>query len=50
VAAQVFIAAIVARELKKLCIVGTGEATNILYDGQQIIIDAYSGCVTTYSL
>lgn len=36
-------AAIVARELKKPCIVGTGNATTILSSGDAIILDATSG-------
>lgn len=39
-------AAIVARELKKACIVGAGNATSILQDGQQIRVDATTGTVT----
>lgn len=38
-------AAIVARELKKPCIVGTGNATTILTNGQHVYIDATSGAV-----
>lgn len=40
-------AAIVARELKKPCIVGTGNATKLLKDGQTITVDATTGIVTT---
>lgn len=36
-------AAIVARELKKPCVVGTGEATAKLSNGQRIIVDATNG-------
>ncbi len=36
-------AAIVSRELKVPCIVGTGNATEILKDGQLIILDATKG-------
>jgi phosphohistidine swiveling domain-containing protein len=39
-------AAIVARELKKPCIVGTGNATSQLKDGQIVTVDADSGTVT----
>ncbi len=39
-------AAIVARELKKPCIVATGKATQILKNGQQVFVDADSGLVT----
>jgi len=38
-------AAIVARELKVPCIVGTGNATKVLKDGQSVSIDADSGTV-----
>jgi len=38
-------AAIVARELKKPCIVGIGNATKILKNGQQVLINANSGTV-----
>jgi phosphoenolpyruvate synthase/pyruvate phosphate dikinase len=38
-------AAIVARELKKPCIVGTGNATQILKNGQNISVDADLGTV-----
>ncbi len=38
-------AAIVARELKKPCIVGTREATRKLHDGQQVKVDANNGSV-----
>ena len=40
-------AAIVARELKKPCIVGTGNATKLLKDGDRVIIDTTSGEVRT---
>lgn len=36
-------AAIVARELKKPCIVGTGNATKVLKEGDQIVVDAVNG-------
>lgn len=39
-------AAIVARELKKVCIVATGNATLALQDGQRILADADSGTVS----
>jgi phosphohistidine swiveling domain-containing protein len=39
-------AAIVARELKKPCIVGTGNATKKLKNGQIVSVDADSGSVT----
>jgi phosphohistidine swiveling domain-containing protein len=38
-------AAIIARELKKPCIVGTGNATKILRNGQLVSIDADTGVV-----
>lgn len=38
-------AAIVARELKKPCIVGTGNATKVLKNGQKVSIDANQGIV-----
>ena len=38
-------AAIVARELKKPCIVGTGNATKLLKNGQQVTVDASQGIV-----
>jgi pyruvate,water dikinase len=38
-------AAIVARELKKPCIVGTGNATKILKTGQIVSVDANNGAV-----
>jgi phosphohistidine swiveling domain-containing protein len=38
-------AAIIARELKKPCIVGTGNATKILKNGQLVSVDASSGTV-----
>lgn len=38
-------AAIVARELKKPCIVGTERATKVLENGQQVIVDANRGVV-----
>jgi phosphohistidine swiveling domain-containing protein len=39
-------AAIVARELKKPCIIGTGKATEVLKDGEQINVDATAGIIT----
>lgn len=39
-------AAIVARELKKPCVVGTGNATKIFKDGDLIEVDAGEGIVT----
>jgi phosphohistidine swiveling domain-containing protein len=39
-------AAIVARELKKPCIVGTKNATALLSDGQRVVVDASLGTVT----
>lgn len=39
-------AAIVARELKKPCIVGTGEATKKLHNGQTVLVNANEGIVT----
>ncbi len=39
-------AAIVARELKKPCIVGTGNATKVLKDGQHVFVDATIGVVS----
>jgi len=39
-------AAIVARELKKPCIVGTGNATKVLKNGQIVSVDANKGVVT----
>lgn len=39
-------AAIVARELKKPCIVATGNATKALKDGQQVTVDADAGTVS----
>lgn len=36
-------AAIVARELKKPCIVGTGNATKVLKDGDKVIVDTEKG-------
>lgn len=38
-------AAIVARELKKPCIVATGNATSLLKDGQVVTVDADNGVV-----
>ncbi len=39
-------AAIVARELKKPCVIGTQTATKILKDGQKVEVDANKGTVT----
>lgn len=39
-------AAIIARELKKPCIVGTGNATRTLKDGQRVIVDGERGTIT----
>lgn len=38
-------AAIVAREMKKPCIIGTGRATKILKDGDLVEVDANNGIV-----
>jgi len=38
-------AAIVAREMKKPCIVGTKNATKVLKDGDKIEVDADNGTV-----
>ncbi len=38
-------AAIISRELKKPCIIGTGNATKILRDGEKIEVDATKGIV-----
>jgi len=38
-------AAIVARELKKPCIVGTKNATRILHNGDRVEVDAYQGLI-----
>lgn len=38
-------AAIIARELKKPCIVGTGNCTKLLHDGDEVEVDATSGVV-----
>ena len=38
-------AAIVARELKKPCIIGTGNATEVLKDGDEVEVDADKGVV-----
>jgi phosphohistidine swiveling domain-containing protein len=42
-------AAIVARELKKPCIVGTGNATQILKNGQVVAVDGNTGIVSIIS-
>ena len=39
-------AAIIARELHKPCIVGTGNATEVLKDGDLVFVDADAGTVT----
>ncbi len=39
-------AAIVSRELKIPCIVGTKNATQILHDGDQVLVDATEGTIT----
>jgi phosphohistidine swiveling domain-containing protein len=39
-------AAIVARELKKPCVVGTGKATRVLKDGDMVEVDAEKGLIT----
>lgn len=39
-------AAIVARELKVPCIVGTGNATKVLNNGQKVVVDADAGIVS----
>ncbi|MFI9811275.1 phosphoenolpyruvate synthase [Saccharothrix variisporea] len=39
-------AAIVARELGVPCVVGTGTATSVLRDGQQVTVDGSAGTVT----
>lgn len=38
-------AAIVSREIKKPCVVGTGNASKILKDGNEIIVDAVNGTI-----
>jgi len=38
-------AAIIARELKKPCIVATGKATQVLHDNDHIVVDADNGLV-----
>jgi pyruvate,water dikinase len=38
-------AAIIARELKKPCVIGTKVATQILHDGDQVEVDAYKGVI-----
>ena len=42
-------AAIVSRELKKPCIVGTKNATHVLKDGDTVEVDAKAGVVTIVS-
>lgn len=39
-------AAIVAREMKKPCIVGTKNATHIFKDGDRVCVDALAGTIT----
>ncbi len=39
-------AAIIARELKKPCVTGTGQATTVLKPGQTVTVDADKGIVT----
>lgn len=39
-------AAIVARELKKPCVVGTGNATEVLKTGDSVVLDATAGTIT----
>jgi len=43
-------AAIIARELKVPCIVGTGNATQVLKNSQQVMVDANAGTVRVVSL
>ena len=38
-------AAIIAREMKKPCVLGTGNATSIINDGDLIEVDANKGIV-----
>ncbi len=40
-------AAIVARELGVPCVVGTGRATSVLHDGQQVTVDGTAGAVSS---
>ena len=42
-------AAIVAREMKKPCIIGTKIATQVLHDGQLVEVDAKRGIVKILS-
>ncbi|HEY7950411.1 MAG TPA: PEP-utilizing enzyme [Solirubrobacterales bacterium] len=42
-------AAIIAREMGKPCIIGTGEATKVLRDGMVVEVDADAGLVTILS-
>jgi len=42
-------AAIIAREMGKPCIIGTGEATKVLRDGMVVRVDADAGLVTILS-
>ena len=39
-------AAIVSRELGKVAVVGCGDATAVLEDGQQVTVDGDKGCIT----
>jgi phosphohistidine swiveling domain-containing protein len=39
-------AAIIAREMKKPCVIGTGQATRLLQDGMVVTVDGESGVVT----
>jgi len=41
-------AAIVSREIKKPCVVGTGNASKVLNDGDEIVVDATKGMIKTY--
>lgn len=38
-------AAIIAREMKKPCVIGTGEATRVLTDGMEVTVDGDNGIV-----
>lgn len=42
-------AAIIAREMKKPCVIGTGEATRLLRDGMSVTVDGDNGLVTIES-
>jgi len=39
-------AAIIAREMGKPCVIGTGEATRLLKDGMGVTVDGDNGIVT----